>query len=243
MSKNLHHANLWIGPEDNLISQAIELIQHTLCPDNGCGACVDCRLLAERQHHALTWLVPENYYTVKQIETIFSTVCFALNPGQHHFIVLQRADLLTIASANSLLKALEEPPEGYHYILLAPRTEGILPTIRSRCVVEHKASHEPVTHRLVPYFTQYQYTNGAELMKEIEKARVPERDIDQLLDACMHYWHAQRTESIQAGDVHKERQAGRACDLITSLRAQPPMPGSSKLFLKNLYLRLTLALS
>lgn len=236
---NLHQAYLWIGPHDELRSRAVSFVQKILCKKEGCGQCSDCITIKEQRHYALTWLAPENYYTVKQLEPVFKTVSFALDPGKHHFIVLERADLFNKASANSLLKSLEEPPPGYHYILLAPRTEGILPTIKSRCVIEI-SSGEAVTHRLVSYFTEYQVAKAPELMKEIAAQRVQEREIHELLDACMQYWHESYKKAVHEGNQDKVQQARAVQEVIQAAQNKPPMPGSSKLFLKNLFLQLSL---
>lgn len=48
-------------------------------------------------------------------------------------VQLSEAQHLNIASANALLKVLEEPPEGVLFILTAPSEAAVLPTIRSRC--------------------------------------------------------------------------------------------------------------
>lgn len=47
--------------------------------------------------------------------------------------VLEDADRLNPESANTLLKSIEEPTPGTVWILCAPSTEDVLPTIRSRC--------------------------------------------------------------------------------------------------------------
>ncbi len=47
--------------------------------------------------------------------------------------VLEDADRLNPESANALLKSIEEPTPGTVWILCAPSTEDVLPTIRSRC--------------------------------------------------------------------------------------------------------------
>ncbi len=238
----LHPANLWIGPEQELKERAVLFVQQHLCPEKGCGTCYRCKAIVERQHHALTWLVPENYYTVKQIQELFTKVCFSLQPGEKYFIIIERADLLNTASANCLLKSLEEPSEGYHYLLLAPRVQGILPTIKSRCVTEQLSSGEPVTHRLLEYFTSYSFSRAPALMKEIEKERIPEKEIDQLLDAILHHWHNERKQVIEGDGAQRALNASSILDIIQEVRLKPPMPGSSKLFLKNLYLRMALAL-
>ena len=49
-------------------------------------------------------------------------------------VLVDAADDLNAASANALLKVLEEPGERTLFILLSHRPGGLLPTIRSRCV-------------------------------------------------------------------------------------------------------------
>lgn len=49
--------------------------------------------------------------------------------------VIDGADRLTTAAANSFLKFLEEPPSWARVVLIAPSPESVLPTVRSRCAV------------------------------------------------------------------------------------------------------------
>ncbi|MEX2542543.1 MAG: hypothetical protein WD314_12075 [Trueperaceae bacterium] len=49
--------------------------------------------------------------------------------------VIDGADRLTAAAANSFLKILEEPPSYATIVLIAPSTRAVLPTIASRCAV------------------------------------------------------------------------------------------------------------
>ena len=53
--------------------------------------------------------------------------------GDRRAIVIDPADDMETASANALLKSLEEPPEGTTMILVTHRPARLLPTIRSRC--------------------------------------------------------------------------------------------------------------
>lgn len=50
-------------------------------------------------------------------------------------VLLYGAHRLNTASANALLKVMEEPPAGVLFILTAPGEAAVLPTIRSRCAV------------------------------------------------------------------------------------------------------------
>lgn len=53
--------------------------------------------------------------------------------GNKKVLIVHDAHLLRKDSANTLLKSLEEPPEQIHWILIAPSTDTLIPTIRSRC--------------------------------------------------------------------------------------------------------------
>lgn len=48
-------------------------------------------------------------------------------------VLIRGAHKLNAASANALLKVIEEPPEGVLFVLTAPSEAVVLPTIRSRC--------------------------------------------------------------------------------------------------------------
>ena len=48
-------------------------------------------------------------------------------------VLLHPAEALNIASANALLKMLEEPPAGVVFLLVSHQPQRLLPTIRSRC--------------------------------------------------------------------------------------------------------------
>jgi DNA polymerase-3 subunit delta' len=48
-------------------------------------------------------------------------------------VILEQAEYLNTAAANSLLKTLEEPPEGVRFLITASRAGKLLPTILSRC--------------------------------------------------------------------------------------------------------------
>lgn len=54
--------------------------------------------------------------------------------GRRRIFILDGADTMRWNDADVFLKILEEPPESATLILLAPRVDSLLPTIRSRCL-------------------------------------------------------------------------------------------------------------
>jgi len=56
------------------------------------------------------------------------------SPGGWRAMIVDPANDLTIASANALLKAVEEPPARTAFFLLSHGAAAVMPTIRSRCI-------------------------------------------------------------------------------------------------------------
>jgi DNA polymerase-3 subunit delta' len=70
---------------------------------------------------------------IGQIRDINKFLAFDFTEIPHRVIIIEHADLMTEQAQNSLLKNLEEPPEGILFILISSNTEKLLPTIKSRC--------------------------------------------------------------------------------------------------------------
>jgi DNA polymerase-3 subunit delta' len=76
---------------------------------------------------------------------------------EHRFIVIDQVDKITVQAANALLKSLEEPPQGVHFILITSNLSQVLPTIRSRCqVVNFEALKEEDLLQLCPGIENWQ---------------------------------------------------------------------------------------
>lgn len=57
--------------------------------------------------------------------------------GTRKVLIVHDADLLRSDSANTLLKSLEEPPENFFWILIAPSSDSLISTIKSRSFAIH----------------------------------------------------------------------------------------------------------
>ena len=193
--------------------------------------------IREKQHHAIMWLHPEKNYTIDQLEDMFATLSFQLQPNELFFFVIQKADYLTPACANKLLKPMEEPPRGYHFILLAERAEQILPTIRSRCIVHtfNTTSTLLSSHPLFECFTTKMATSD-EFAKIIDAANINERESVELLNQILHHWFT----TYHQNNIQNNNNTAISSIITKLQQAQlyPPMPGSSVTFWRNLYLQL-----
>ncbi len=237
----LHPAQLWIGPHDIVLQKTISYMQNIFCQKNGCGACTECKHITQQQHHAIVWLYPEKYYTIDHINTIFSTITFGLNTGEQFFFVLQKADFLPPASANKLLKSIEEPPPGYHFLLLAERKEQVILTIRSRCIIQtfYGTSIAYVHSELFDCFTTKRTVAPTIFLTLLDKSHINERETQELLDSLISYWTNEYKKYIRSNTKNKMCEAQKICTKLTKAAHQPPMPGSSKLFWRNLFLQMS----
>ncbi|KAA2241116.1 DNA polymerase III subunit delta' [Salinarimonas soli] len=68
--------------------------------------------------------------TVRKAVSMFGST--AANGG-YRVCIVDSAEDLTTASANALLKLVEEPPARSVFLIVAHRPQSVLPTIRSRC--------------------------------------------------------------------------------------------------------------
>ena len=78
-------------------------------------------------------IAPKRVLRVEQMRQIEKEANFRPFEGKARVFLIDEADKLNDASANALLKVLEEPPGTSHLILITARPAMLLPTILSRC--------------------------------------------------------------------------------------------------------------
>lgn len=232
-------AYLWIGAQEQLIIKTKNFLRAIFCATGGCLHCIPCRQIENAQHHAIVWLAPEKeQYTLEQIELIHTTIAYKLAPEEHFFFILTKADNLSALCANNLLKSIEEPPAGYHFILLAEQADILLPTIRSRCQTEimHGSSTNS-KHLLLDFFYSPTTSSPLTFFKELESNKIGERESMQLLDTLLSHWITKAKEAITTNNGNAYKHAYTFIDILKKAYLKPPMPGSSKLFWRNLFMQ------
>lgn len=233
----LSPAYLWIGSPTDLDQKAISFLQKSFCND-ACSSCIECTKISNKQHHAITWITPEKQYTIDQLAVVFSTIAFALNTNEHHFFILQNADFLSPVCANALLKPLEEPPAGYHFILLAQQQDRIISTIRSRCIIQHFAHHQNTDYeKLLRHFKKITTANPQQFLIDVEQIKSTEHTSATLLDSLIDYWGNTHKRATINQQLDSKKTTAQIVTLLSQQYKKLPMPGSAKLFWKNLFLQ------
>ena len=157
-------ALLFIGDKQTITQKIFTHLQKEWC-DTACGSCISCVHIHEKKSAHITWISPEKNYTLEHLQPIFDTMRFALDTDKKHFFILEKADFLSVTCANSLLKPIEEPAPGYHFILLAEYADRVLPTIISRCTLHTYAFQTPPQ---LPNFLRY-FTNTQDMMMDTKQ--------------------------------------------------------------------------
>jgi DNA polymerase-3 subunit delta' len=115
---------------------------------DSCGSCESCRLLEADSHPDFNHVYKELIQFTREgkdrktpvdlpkdviKEFLIEKVSTRPALSEKKVFVVSEAEKLNIASQNSLLKVLEEPPKYCTIILLCTRLERLLPTTKSRC--------------------------------------------------------------------------------------------------------------
>lgn len=231
-------AHIIVGPQEHTLAYAHTMIKTALC-STACGSCITCRQIEQHAHHSVMWIEPEKSYTLAHLDDLFNTLSLSLEQNESYFFVLQKADTLTQACANRLLKSLEEPPEGYHFILLVERTEHILPTIRSRCII-HVVTGTASMNAHSPLFEWFtiQLPAPSIFLKYLDDKPVSEHETLTLLDTILSYWTKQYSKALADKNSSLIPSLSKKIDTLKTAYQFPPMPGSSKIFWKDLFIQM-----
>ncbi len=105
-------------------------------PDDACGECESCRLIAGRNHPDVQEIDIRDEKTrvaIDQVKEMKSLAYLRPMMGRRRVFIVDEAEEMSEPAAHSILKLLEEPPLFTHIILVSDQPVLLLPTIRSRC--------------------------------------------------------------------------------------------------------------
>ncbi|PSJ18377.1 DNA polymerase III subunit delta' [Nitrosomonas supralitoralis] len=129
---------------------------------NACGKCLSCGWFEKNSHPNFYPVIPEAFavmlrgssekeeseekasraatkksasqqISIEQIRKLSDFVYLTGHQSGYKIILIYPAETMNTASANALLKKLEEPPHNVLFILITHQAQHLLPTVRSRC--------------------------------------------------------------------------------------------------------------
>lgn len=159
----LAHAYLFAGPDGVGKKTCAQIMARTLnCMAGEAEPCDACRSCTKEFHPDIHLIKPKGAsLRIEQIRELQNSVAYKPYEGKWKIYILEDADKLTEAAANSLLKTLEEPPPVTVFILITSKIEKALSTIRSRC---QQINFSPIGEEKILGFLERHYPDA-----EIEK--------------------------------------------------------------------------
>ena len=137
--KKMPHALLFVGPEGTgkfLVAQITAAALFCSEQEKPCGKCNSCKAFLLENHPDLNVIEPEGQtIKIEQIRNLQKEISLAPYLTDKRIVIVNHAEKMTLPSANSLLKTLEDPVGNVMFILIAENRQMILDTILSRCML------------------------------------------------------------------------------------------------------------
>lgn len=135
-NNRLSHAYIFEGEKGSGLKEvAVYLAKKLLCLDNNlaCGVCENCIRVENGTHTNVIFIEPiQNTIRKDQINAIVHEGHMTSLTDKNRIFIINNAEKMNRASANSLLKFLEEPTPNNYLILLCENSSMLLETIVSR---------------------------------------------------------------------------------------------------------------
>jgi len=137
----LHHGLIFVGPRGvgkATLARGLGAALHCKeAPAVGCGSCTSCRRIAAGTHAGVEWLAPDEpggRVKIEHARALAHRLEMAPFEGDRHLVVFDPADAIGEAGFNAMLKTIEEPRPGVHFVMIVTGLDVLLPTILSRCL-------------------------------------------------------------------------------------------------------------
>jgi len=259
--KNLNYpAQLWLGDSDSLELSLIEHLRKNFClnenniicdiNNNLNNVCLECAKFLNNNiltnHENILYINPEKSYTQDVIQPILDKISLNLNNNIKFYFILNKIDYLSLHCANMLLKSIEEPPEGYKFILLAQRLYQVLPTIRSRCLVSYKYSKNNnlnLNNNILSLYKvfidldSFSNNNINNIINSFSKLSLSDLDGILLLDKLILYWGNLYKKNINSLNNNLDLiKINKIINILNNKLLSPPYRANQKVFWRNLYL-------
>lgn len=136
----LPHALLFAGPDGiGKRLTAFGLAKALLCEQSEndfCDLCASCHRINQDNHPDVAFIQPEgNSIKIEQLRDWQKGLESKSYSGSWRVTIIDQAEKISTAAANSILKTLEEPPEDTLICLITAEDRDILSTIVSRCQI------------------------------------------------------------------------------------------------------------
>jgi len=127
---------IFCGQNVDQIAEFTKEFAKLLNCETACGKCLNCTKITSGTHPDFIVVMPEGKKSIIKIDRIRDLKNrIKIGPAEGTYLVvsIMNADSIEIEAANSLLKMLEEPPQGVVFVLITSRMDSLPKTVVSRC--------------------------------------------------------------------------------------------------------------
>ncbi len=135
---HLPHTLIIEGDGDEKLKLARYVAKAALCEQDKvfCDNCRSCHLADAGTHPDIKTLSCESKnYSVDTIRELRKEAFLTPFMSDGRVFIIEQAEKISAAGQNALLKILEEPPRGVHFILVTENSSALLETVVSRAVI------------------------------------------------------------------------------------------------------------
>lgn len=214
-SGKMFSSAIFSGPEGvGKKKVALGLAQEANC-ENGspaCGTCKTCVRFAVIPNEGYLLLEPSgDRIKIEQVREVMEYVSLR-SELKNRFVIIDQAEKLTVQAANALLKSIEEPPEGLHFILITSNLSMLLPTIRSRCqVFSFSGLTDGELKKLVPDLKDWQSLWSFGRVSLAEK--IVQEEWQELRKTSINFLHKPGDKNVYDA-LHKEFSESQKAEYI-----------------------------
>ncbi|MCL2571407.1 MAG: hypothetical protein FWE11_03310 [Defluviitaleaceae bacterium] len=193
---NIGHAYILEGEASKRLALGRAFAKNLNClesSDDACGQCISCRVF-ESGNHPDVFFVKTTKATSIGVDDVRDQIVneMATKPFKYKYkvFIVDKAETLTPAAQNALLKTIEEPAHYGVFLFLATHVHTLLPTILSRCVLVKlgdeqaipELEHEALAEEIADNITSMDILGTMALYKRFEAYKESRESMTKLLD-------------------------------------------------------------
>lgn len=160
------------GKKDFAQALAQRFLCQTPALTEACGHCKSCYVFQAQSHpdyKSIRLLEGKKDISIAQIRALSHFLELSCSYGKMTIAIINDAERMSEAAANSLLKTLEEPPQARLIILVSSQANQLSATIRSRCqTINFPAPSQPMA---LTWLQRHSLHNTAESLLSIASGR------------------------------------------------------------------------
>jgi len=191
--------------------QGLESDTNTTDKTGACGVCISCRVF-ESGNHPDIFIVSGTKATGIGVDDVRDQIIIpmATKPFKYRYkiFIVDKAETLTPAAQNALLKTIEEPAPYGVFLFLAAHVHTLLPTLLSRCVLVklgetediHDLEAQALAEEVASAIAEMDILDAMALYRRFEPYKESRESIANLLDMLYLSYAKRITQAAEEGE-------------------------------------------